>query len=249
MRLKQRALVISAITCLAILIGSCTTKPIDTNTNTNTNSQPTPLPSGTTAPEGFDIDSEVKRMKEGAAITEIPTAMDLNDTRTVVLVLAPQLSEAKNTEERLKRELAERAQQAPERKLESKTQIETGTAKYSSFMEAKLTGQGFDIKPITPERQPVSSTQETRWSWDVKAVSSGDQDLHLVLNAIFEGTGAEKTRTVTTFDKPIRVKVSWASSIGTFASNNWQWLITVIFIPALAWAGPRLWKLVRKEKK
>jgi hypothetical protein len=188
-------------------------------------------------------------MKEGAAITEIPTAMDLNDTRTVVLVLAPQLSEAKNTEERLKRELAERAQQAPERKLESKTQIETGTAKYSSFMEAKLTGQGFDIKPITPERQPVSSTQETRWSWDVKAVSSGDQDLHLVLNAIFEGTGAEKTRTVTTFDKPIRVKVSWASSIGTFASNNWQWLITVIFIPALAWAGPRLWKLVRKEKK
>jgi hypothetical protein len=198
MRLTERALVIGAVGCLAILIGSCTAKPVNTNTNTNTNSHPSPQPSGTTAPEGFDIDS---------------------------------------------------AKQAPERKLESKTQIETGTVRYSSFMEAKLTGQGFDIKPITPERQPVSSTQETRWSWDVKAVSSGDQDLHLVLNAIFEGTGAEKTRTVTTFNKPIRVKVSWASSVGSFASNNWQWLITVIFIPALAWAGPRLWKLVRKEKK
>ena len=245
---------VCTLACFAILIGSqssCTVKPTIINTNTNTNANANPSPSSTVnpSPEGFDIDREVSKMKEGAVITEIPTAMELEDTRRVVLVLAPQPGNAQSAEAKLKRELAERAQKAPEKKLESKTKIETESAKYSSFMEAKLTGQGFDIKPITPERQPVSSTQETRWSWDVKAVSAGDQELYLALNAIFEGSGAEKTRTVTTFSKPIRVKVSWASSIGSFFSKNWQWFVTVIFIPILAWAGPRLWKLVKREKK
>ena len=254
--LRQRLLIV--VGCVAILVGSqssCTENPPNTNTNTNTNTNinstanSSPLPTVSSSPVGFDIDREVDRMKEGVAITEIPTSMELDDTRRVVLVLAPQPSIAESAEAKLKRELAERAERAPERKLESKTQIETETAKYSSFMEAKLTGQGFDIKPITPERQPVSNTQETRWSWDVKAVSAGDQELYLALNAIFEGSGAEKTRTVTTFSKPIRVRVSWASSVSTFAAKNWQWFVTVIFIPILAWGGPRLWRLVKKENK
>jgi hypothetical protein len=39
--------------------------------------------------ENFDIDRELKELKEGAAITEVPTAMELGETRRVVLTLSP----------------------------------------------------------------------------------------------------------------------------------------------------------------
>ena len=200
----------------------------------------TPSPS-TTAPVGFDIDSEVKKLKDGAAITEVPTAMELGETRRVVLVLSPDVAVAPAIVQERTESLQRHDQKAPERPLVPKTEVGSERAAYGKYMEAKLTGQGFEIRAATPERQPVTSHQPTTWTWDVKATGSGEQYLYLSLNAIFEGEGSEKTRAVTTFNKTVKVNVSWR----TFVSNYWQWLVTAIALPALG----GLWALLTKRKK
>jgi hypothetical protein len=203
------------------------------------------------ATEGLDIDREVSRMKEGDALSEVPTLMTLGETRTVTLILSPDSPTTKVVEEEQRQSLSNRNQEAPKRDLERKTRIETEKAYYSRFMEAKLSGQGFEIKAITPERQPVSNYQPTKWSWDVKATARGDQYLYLALNAIFEGEGSEKTRSVNTYSKAVRVEVSW----GKFLADNWVTIVGVVIvpltiaglIPLLRWLAPNLWKSIRKD--
>jgi hypothetical protein len=120
-------------------------------------------------------------------------------------------------------------------------------------MEARLSGQGFEIRAVTPERQPVATNQPTTWTWDVKATGGGEQNLYLSLNAIFEGAGPEKTRAVTTFNKTVQVKVTWRK----FFATNWQVIIggigipltVAIIIPLVKWGAPNLWSSLTKKKK
>ena len=55
-------------------------------------------------------------------------------------------------------------------------------------MEARLTGPGFQITAVSPEKQSIASKGTTEWKWDVKATAVGKQELHLTLSALFEGT-------------------------------------------------------------
>lgn len=212
------------------------------NANAGRAPSPQPTPSATPTPSvGFDIDNELKKLKDGAAVTEVPKEMELGETRRVVLVLSPDVAAAPAIVKERKESLQRHDQKAPERPLAPKTEVESEPAAYAKFMEAKLTGQGFEIRAATPERQPVASHQPTTWTWDVKATGSGEQYLYLSLNAIFEGEGSEKTRAVTTFNKTVKVNVSW----GTFVSNYWQWLVTAIAAPIIG----ALWALLTKRKK
>ena len=207
---------------------------------------PSPSPSPT-----FDVDSEIDKLKAGATITEAPTAMELGETRTVVLVLSPDIAAAPAIAQE-RRESLQRHDRTHSKPLVPKTEIETEQASYASSMEAKLSGQGFDIRAVTPERQAVASKQRTTWTWDVKATSSGEQYLHLSLNAIFEGTDRERVRAVTTYSKTVKVNVS----IGTFVKNNWQVIATAIgiplvigvLIPFIKWAAPGFWESRVKKK-
>jgi len=234
--------------CFGYLLvwGSCNQQPTNRDANANANTHSHPYPNANTdSVEAFDIDREVAKLKTGVAITEFPDSMELGETRTVVVVLSP-MPEAGAAKVRVEQNFNKLAEAAPARKLKDKTKIETEEAKYSSLMEAKLTGQGFDIKAVTPERQPVSSNQETKWTWEVKSLSAGDNSLYISLNAIFERDKEEETRSVNTFSKAVVVRVSW----GAFLSNNWQWIATVIIIPivgvAVRWGGPILLKRISK---
>jgi hypothetical protein len=218
-----------------------------------TSPSPPPSPSPSHS-QRFDIDREVRKLKDGVAITEVPIAMELGETRSVILVLSPDVAAAPAIAEQRTENLKRHDEKNPGRTLVPKTEIEAEPAPYASFMEAKLSGQGFDIRAVTPERQPVASNQRTTWTWDVKATGSGDQYLYLSLNAIFEGEGSEKVRSVTTFSKTVKVNVS----ISTFFWNNWVVITTAIgvpliiagLIPLLKWAAPGFWaSIIRKKKK
>jgi hypothetical protein len=224
------------------------------NSNGNSNravNQKTPAPVNTTVNSnggpgtGFDIDREVESMSVGAAITEVPEAMNVGETRTVVLVLTPDVTKAEDTEKDLKKDLEKRSEQSPRKKLGSTTAIQTEKLKFSRFMEAKLSGQGFEVKSITPERQPVTNSQNTEWKWEVKAVASGEQTLYLAANAIFEIDGQEKVRSINTYNKVIRVAtvtVPFTEKIGTFISTYWQWIVGTLIIPLLGWGVTRFAK-------
>jgi hypothetical protein len=82
-----------------------------------------------------------------------------------------------------------------------------------------------------------------------KSVDCGDQYLYLDMNAIFEGNGTEKTRSVNTLNKIVKVKVSWGDIACAFVSNNWQWFAGAIVIPLTIWGTPKLWRLISKKQR
>jgi hypothetical protein len=105
----------------------------------------------------------------------------------------------------------------------------------SHRMEARLTGPGFTITAITPEQQLVGVLEATEWKWNVKAVTSGQQLLHLTLAAIFFLENSQTTLAVRTFDKHIDVTVSWYKPVSSFIGDNWQWLWTALLVPVVGW--------------
>jgi hypothetical protein len=123
--------------------------------------------------------------------------------------------------------------------------VETSSALLAPQMEAKVTGLGFHIEAITPERQAVSHTQETRWRWQIEPIKSDTLELNLTLSAIIKVEGEPTARTIRTFEKTIVVKVPFTKRLTTAMSNNIELLTTVVLLPV---AGGT-WRFVRRRKR
>jgi hypothetical protein len=118
---------------------------------------------------------------------------------------------------------------------------ETATVKISNEMDARLTGEQFEIKAVRPERQAVSANG-TEWSWDIKPRELGRQKLHLTLDAVLKIDNHESTYTLKTFDKTIGVNVVWPDTWLVFFGKYWQWIVTTIVIPFVVWLGKKIFK-------
>jgi hypothetical protein len=114
-------------------------------------------------------------------------------------------------------------------------------------MEAHLTGNDFDIVPITPEEQAISRRETTEWKWSVKPKDVGTLPLHLSLNAKFKVDGQEAARTIRTFDKTVYVKVFSPRGIAVIVRHNWQWLCTALIFPIAGWVWHRGRKSAKKK--
>ena len=125
---------------------------------------------------------------------------------------------------------------------------ETASVPVSGIMAARLTGPNFQITAVTPEEQAISRQENTEWKWEVKPQASGEQNLHLTLNAIFTVNGSQRKWSIRSFDKIITVQVTPGQELTDFIGNNWQWLWTVIAFPILGWIANRLRKM-RKGRK
>jgi hypothetical protein len=102
-------------------------------------------------------------------------------------------------------------------------------------MEARLSGTGFKIASITPERQAVSQIERTEWRWQVEPTRTGVLHLQLTLTANLDVAGRSVPRMIRTFEQRIAVEVAWTERTKAFLAGNWQWLWTAILIPLLAW--------------
>ena len=116
-------------------------------------------------------------------------------------------------------------------------------------MEARLTGQGFKITAVTPERQAVSGSEVTMWKWDVEPIEAGRQRLHLTLSATLDVRGTSSDRTVRTFERTLAIDVSLSDRMSKFVGDNWQWLWTAILLPVGAWYVNRRKKILKPRKK
>jgi hypothetical protein len=105
-------------------------------------------------------------------------------------------------------------------------------------MEARLTGEQFQITATTPEEQLISSKGPTEWRWDIRPKATGPQELHLTLTALFDVEGKPGRRHIRTFDETIEVEVTLVDQVSGFLEKNWQWLWTAILVPV----GFYFWK-------
>jgi hypothetical protein len=124
--------------------------------------------------------------------------------------------------------------------------IGTAVVKYTNEMTATLIGADFSITPITDERQLVTGVGDTRWKWWVEPKRSGLLHLSLRLTAHIEystpGSRAvtyRAPRTIKTFERTLTIRAipeSNSDKVLGFVGDNWQWLFTVLILPAGLWA-------------
>jgi hypothetical protein len=119
---------------------------------------------------------------------------------------------------------------------------ETASVKISNEMDARLTGEGFQITAVRPERQAVSANGVTQWNWDIKPKQLGPQRLHLTLDAVMKIDNHESTYTLQTFDRTIGVNVVWPETLISFFGKYWQWVCTAVVFPVVAWLAKRIFK-------
>ncbi len=179
------------------------------------------------ASSGPSVDDILKNLDFGNIAFNVPGSIDLNDSADIELLLA--LSTPIET-------LQKQLQDAGDK--------QGAHIQVSDRMEAHLSGANFTISPVTSEDQAVTRSGTTRWEWEIKPSSEGEQQLHLTLSALIQVDGQSTPRSIRTFDKEIRVYVSGSQKFVSFFQNNWQWLWATLFVPLAAW----FWKR-RKQSK
>jgi hypothetical protein len=174
-----------------------------------------------------EIDDVLKKLVPGNIAFNVPGAMDLGEVEIIELLVSPTLPH-----------------QTLQRMIDEKGMTEGyGEIRLSERMQARLVGHG--VMAITPEEQLISWEEPTRWEWQVQAVDPGVQVLHLSMNAIVRFNGESVPRSVRTFKKEIRVRVTPGQRVLAFVQGNWQWLWATIVVPAGAW----LWRRRQKVEK
>jgi hypothetical protein len=177
----------------------------------------------------YFIDEILDDLAEGRIAFNAPdSVVELDQSFTIQLLLDP----AKTVDEL-------------ETMIRASGPTESHQIKISENMQARLTGNGFEITAITPEEQLISARETTEWKWEVKAVKPGSQRLYLTLSAMIKFQGETKSRAIRTFEREMLVTVSLRKRVLTFLGKNWQWLWTALIVPVMGW----LWRRRSAKKR
>jgi hypothetical protein len=175
---------------------------------------------GPLAPDFTEIDQALKAALTGSIAYNAPQAMKLNATATIELLLNPSVDPDV---------LATQITQAGE--------VVTASVEITPRMKVVLlpqTQEAFFIQPLHDNaEQLISTTETTKWSWDVTAKRGGVHRLTLVVYRLITVDGSDNWRVVESYRSDIDVEVSM---IQRFLMLDWKWiagiLVTALFIPA-----------------
>jgi hypothetical protein len=116
----------------------------------------------------------------------------------------------------------------------------------SHIVVARLTGDGFDITPVSDAEQFVLAKTVTRWTWDVRPKRFSTQVLHLSLSNKLTVQGMERVRFVPVFQRNIAVRINSLGSAFSAAKDNWP-IVTAAAAPLAGLLG-WLAKLIHKRR-
>lgn len=123
------------------------------------------------------------------------------------------------------------------------------THKVSQIMRVSLTGEKFEIVPLSELEQVVGTEDFTEWSFSVTPIESGHHPLHLAVTMVLDIPGrGEKAKTLPVIDRPIEVEVDSLFMAKAFAQENWEWLASGVLLPAAAWSAERVRRRRRRER-
>ncbi|HVN53662.1 MAG TPA: hypothetical protein VMT46_04975 [Anaerolineaceae bacterium] len=147
---------------------------------------------------------------QGNLAFNAPSAMNLEDTTTIHLLISPTL-----TKEELAKEINAAENQA----------VITSAVNITPRMKAELKSadpEAFNIQPLHDSPEQLLSTGEpTEWKWLVQAKKEGKQDMTLSVYRLVEFEGKEYWREKS-YEKNIEVKVTL---IGLIRRFDWKWLV------------------------
>jgi hypothetical protein len=133
----------------------------------------------------------------------------------------------------------------------SNRQAAVDTLPGSPIITAHLAGPGFDLTPVTPERQGMTGKQPGHWQWTIKALDPGPRTLTVSYSAEVEVAGQRVPQALRTLSRDVVVNVAatgflkavdeTTKSLKSIAeSASWFW--TTLILPALMFLyGLRKW--------
>ncbi|GAB3092924.1 hypothetical protein [Lysobacter terrae] len=167
--------------------------------------------------ETNEVDALLARLRVGNIAFNAPQTINISDTVRVRALVSPDESTAT-----LQAQIG-----APGEKV-------VAPLKISKLMEARLSGEGFHIVPISSARQAVGSGITT-WEWEVTPEQEGHHRLTLSLDAFVRMDGQSVAKTLRTFDHPIDVQVTATQRIGGWATEHGKWAWSTLLVPLWAW--------------
>ncbi len=173
------------------------------------------------------VDEAVKNLPWGNIAFTAPNSVRLESEYTIRLLLSQTISSDDLSDE-----------------LAGHMPIEAARIQISNEMEAKLTGDGFRIQPITNELQTVGREGRTEWKWSVVAIRKGQQHLHLVLSAVIYLGDERKPHTVKTRHYVIAVNVTIGQRLKAFWAGYGKWGIAILLVPIARF----LWKRQKRRQ-
>lgn len=121
--------------------------------------------------------------------------------------------------------------------------VSAAQIRVSKVMIARVVAPNFTVVPITPEEQPISQSEVTRWDWQLIPTSTGRHEIHITINAEVSVDGATKVRNIETFHETVEIEVTIWQVVKGWISKYWQWSFSTLLLPLGIW----LWK--RRESK
>jgi hypothetical protein len=187
---------------------------------------PTPEQAAVALPaETDEVDALLDRLRVGNIAFNAPQTINISETIRVRALVSPDAAAAT-----LQAQVAAPGEQV------------VAPLKISKLMEARLTGDGFRIVPITAAQQAVGSGVTT-WEWEVTPETAGRHRLTLTVDAFVRMDGQSVAKTLRTFDHPIEVQVTAGQRIGGWLEEHGKWAWSTLLVPLWAW-----WSRRRKAK-
>ena len=166
-----------------------------------------------------------------------PETMRVGETKLVEVRVVPMTEEEIEDDDQIRATLTANLDEG-----EDVDEIVVIPLRVSTVMSARLTGNAFEIVPLTAEEQiRTSDDLYLNWIWEVTPQKAGEQRLTLYLSVVVNADGmGDKTHT-TNEVRSVQVKSNPLYSVRQFFGTNWEWVATGLLLPALGWA----WRKIR----
>lgn len=160
------------------------------------------------------VDKMKKNLEKAIIVYDTPSRMRKNVTQPVKLHMSP----TKSIQELLTEFSGKEKQSA--------------RIKYSNRTSVKLISgnkDAFEITSLAPNIQAIATlvSDENEWRWDVTALKTGEQFMHLTVTALIEVEGSETPIWTKTFDRKIKVFVTNSQLIKEFYVEHWEYILGV----------------------
>jgi hypothetical protein len=169
------------------------------------------------------VDEIVSRLDYGTVGFYTPTELPWGQTFVQEIVLSP-----RDTPQELRTAMSNPTAPAEFSRLQ-----------IAPRMEARLTGSGFEIEPLSEPLQAITSHRPTKWRFKLTPVKSGPQELHLSLLAHIDIDGRDAPLVVETQDAQIEVDITVPQRLAGLFQAHWKWLWAAVVVPALGYIWRR----------
>jgi len=176
------------------------------------------------------VEDELKKLSPGQILFNPPKKMRVGVREKVEVRISKNITEELSTG------------------LKGRGEAQIENISVNTFMKVRLTGDNFDIKPLSEEEQVVSDEGFTQWEYDVIPNKSGNQILQLIVTVRIKIPGGEEKITYPVFERDINVKANPIYSITHFIEGYWQWIISSVIAIIVAIIGLILNELRRRQK-